>query len=67
VLTVIAIGVGNGHYVDLVIEGKRSELFGYFAVSGVGIWSKRGSIETITVERIGGVSIATLLQNNKAK
>jgi hypothetical protein len=60
-ITVICVGVGNQQYVDLVVEGKRSDLLSYFAVSGIGILSKRGCIETINVERISGVSMAALV------
>jgi DNA polymerase III alpha subunit len=64
-LTVICIGVGNQHYVDLVVEGKRSDLLNHFAVAGVGLLSSRGPLETITVERISGVSMASLLTEKK--
>jgi hypothetical protein len=60
-ITVICVGVGNQQYVDLVVEGKRSDLLSYFAVSGIGILSKRGCVETINVERISGVSMAALV------
>jgi hypothetical protein len=64
-LTVICIGVGNQHYVDLVVEGKRSDLLNHFAVAGIGLWSSRGPLETITVERITGVSMGSLLTEKK--
>ena len=60
-LTVICIGVGNQHYVDLVVEGKRSDLLSHFAVAGVGLLSSKGPLETITVERISGISMNSLL------
>jgi error-prone DNA polymerase len=57
-LTVISIGVANERYVDLVIDGKRGDLLGWFALKGCGILTQRGCIETITVENIHGVSMA---------
>ena len=60
-VTLIAIGVANGKYVDIVVEGDRGDLLGHFAIAGVGIWSARGPIETIVAERIHGCSAASLL------
>jgi error-prone DNA polymerase len=60
-VTLLTIGVANQHFVDLVCPDiDQSCVFSYVAVEGKGLYEKRGSLETIQVDTIHGVSLATL-------
>ena len=60
-VTLLTIGVANSHYIDLVYPDiDYSSLFRYTAVEGKGVYEKKGGSETILIESIQGVSLATL-------
>lgn len=70
-LTLLCIGVENDRYIDVVIEGRHSELYGYTAIEGTGILSRRclaGDYfdEQIEATRCHGVSLL-VLQGRYAK
>ena len=58
-LTLICIGVANGKFVDLVIQGTNTSLLG-FAVEGTGLY-RGGICETVQVEHIRSISVSTLM------
>ena len=60
-VTLLTIGVENQRYVDLVLaDTDRSDLFKWGIVEGKGQYTKKGLIETITVETIKGISYEAL-------
>jgi len=61
-MTMIAIGVYNNIYVDLVVEGARGDLLRNFAVEGVGTIKSNGCIQTIIVEHIRGISLKAIIR-----
>lgn len=57
--TLICLGVGNRHYIDLVLpEQSRADLFRWAVLEGSGIVTKR---ETVEVQKIRGISVSSLL------
>ena len=59
--TLLTIGVGNSHYIDLVYpDVDSSSVFSYVAVEGKGVYEKRDRVETIHVESIQGISLQKL-------
>ena len=60
-VTLLTIGVANGHFIDLVYpEIDAGSLLSYTAVEGKGVYEKKGGVETILVETIRGVSLQGL-------
>lgn len=60
-VTLLTIGIGNQHYIDLVYpDVEAGTLLSYTAVEGKGLYEKKGGVETITIERIHGLSLQTL-------
>lgn len=65
-VTLLTIGVANSHYIDLVYPDlDYSSLFSYAAVEGIGLYEKKGGIETIVLEKIHGLSLQTLAKQDK--
>ena len=65
-VTLLTIGVANGHYIDVIYpEIDYSSLFSYAAVEGIGMHEKKGGIEMIVVEKIHGVSLQVLAKQDK--
>lgn len=65
-VTLLTIGVANSHYIDLVYaDVDYSSLFSYSAVEGIGMYEKKGGMETILVEKIHGVSLQVLAKQDK--
>jgi DNA polymerase III alpha subunit len=63
-VTLLTIGVANGHYIDLVYPDiDAGTLLSYTGVEGKGLYEKKGGVETILVERIHGMSLQTLRTN----
>jgi hypothetical protein len=60
-VTLLTIGIANQHFIDLVYPDiDHSSIFQYTAVEGSGVYEKKNGVETIQVEKIHGVSLATL-------
>jgi DNA polymerase III alpha subunit len=61
--TLVCLGVDNRKYIDLVFPEKhRSDLFSWAVLEGAGILTKP---DTVEVTKIHGISLSTLLQNQK--
>ena len=59
--TLLTIGVGNSHYIDLVYEDMDAgTLLSSIAVEGKGLYEKKGGIETILLQSIHGLSLQAL-------
>ena len=62
--TLICLGVGNGHYIDLVWPNQtRQDLFRYCLLEGIGILKETSTylLETVEIQTIHGVSLKKLL------
>lgn len=60
-VTLLTIGVANGHFIDLVYpDVDAGTLLSYTGVEGKGLYEKKGGVETILVESIHGISLQTL-------
>lgn len=61
-VSLFTLGIGNQHFVDLVIPDQdRHDLYSWAILEGKGTYEKYNGVETITVESIKGVSLQNLI------
>ena len=65
-VTLLTIGIGNKHYIDLVYPNKDcAYLFQSFIVEGSGVYQKENDVESIQIESIHTISLDTLLEKSR--
>ena len=63
-VTLVTIGVGNSHFIDITMKGDKRDCLKYAAVTGVGLYRRSGPggvIETINAESLHGVGLNVLI------
>ena len=65
-MTFLCIGVDNGTYVDVAVQGAKGYLLGYVAVSGTAISKRRDGGDFLEIKTIRGVGLKGLASSAAA-